>query len=96
MSTIQEFLVTEPPTSEEVRDRVAAAIRYRNPLELILLPEQDIPAPRGILLIFPMRHINLRANGQLDIEGNTDTYSSIVVRTHESDSEPATASIVIP
>lgn len=96
MHTIQEFWVKVPPTSEEVRDMVAEAIRYKSPLELVILPDQEVPAPEEIPLVFPMRQVHLFKDGRLKIEGDNENYDSIVVRTQQADEQPARASIVIP
>ncbi|HET7320060.1 MAG TPA: hypothetical protein VFI84_00565 [Candidatus Saccharimonadales bacterium] len=91
----REFIVVEPPTSAEVQEFVAEAIRFSSTLDLVLLPDQEVPPPQEKPVAITMHLVNLLSNGRLLVLGISDESPHITVRTQDKD-QPATASIVFP
>lgn len=89
----REFIVKEPPTSAEVQEFVAEAIRFSSTLNLVLLPDQEVPPPQEKHIAITMHHIDLMGDGRLLVIGDNNESRHITVRTQEKD-QPATVSIV--
>ncbi|SRR6266540_6243502 len=94
---IFEAIVTEPPTSGEIRTRVAEAIQSGladELLQLTVLGEQEVPAPEPTEVTFRVARTTHVQGGTMQIAGPTTEGGSIIINCAADPSTPATASLV--
>ena len=93
-----EAIVTDPPSSGELRTRVAEMIQSGltdGLLQLTVFTSQEVPAPESSDLKFRLAHTT-HTNGIMQVTGPTPEGGSAVVRISADPTAQATATIVTP
>lgn len=95
MSSIQEIIVVEPPTSAEVQERVVQAMLSGSFVSLVVRLIQEIPVPQDEEVSFRIQQTVHPLEGGMTIAGMTEDARSIIIRTPSEISEPARGQMVI-
>lgn len=69
MSSIEEFIVVQPPTGEEVRYRALEALNESRVLTLVIKGTWDVPEPEAIETSFLVERYTHTKKGDVIIEG---------------------------
>jgi len=94
MAQIKEFIVIEPPTSGEVRERAFEALKAHDRLLLTVLGTQEVPKPEPEEITFDILQTSQAPEGAMRLMGRTATRDIISVITLSDESLPATGDII--
>lgn len=98
MAQLNEFIVIDPPTSGEVREKAFEALKARDALALTIVGIQEVPKPvqEPIQeeLFFNIQHTSQLKDGGMRLMGRSAIKGIVTVTTRSDDSLPASGDII--
>lgn len=95
MVQIKEFIVVEPPTGGEVRDRVIEGLKSRASLLLTIIGTQEVPKPEPEQVDIDVLQTYQLKDGGMRFIGRTATMDTISVTTQGDETQPAVGDLIV-